>query len=371
MRVVQREFEAAIGGALIRTVGKAAQKRALKKAALKAKSVMLPNCSYEMFYLEREAKPIDGKVVDTKHQPTIIFFHGISQPIEEFAAFIVDLRIPSHFRILVPEQSGHGKDIERARLDDGAYIHPTNKFMLKSTCEFLAAVQVGSNTSAFGISLGGAVLYYVAHARPDVIKRSVLVSPAIVPCVDKSLLRGILGGTNNFFCFESRHDVKVLFRDLSTGRDVSRKKRDPVPKFFLESIYRESQKKAPKGHYKALLLNLLESVGLDESTNPNHGASSNMQQTSDSDDPFAALSDIDSSAHRLVIWPEQDMIVNFEQGIRFFEVSSNSDGTFSSKGSRTEFESIPDCGHVFDAKGKIITDIIRSRVREYLLAIDQ
>jgi hypothetical protein len=48
--------------------------------------------------------------------------------------------------------------------------------MLETTCEFLDVVGCGSNTSAFGISLGGGVLYYVAHARPDIIKRSVLVT---------------------------------------------------------------------------------------------------------------------------------------------------------------------------------------------------
>jgi len=368
MRVIQREFEAAVGGALIHTVGKAAQNRYLKKSALKAKSALLPSCSCEMFYLEREAKPIDGKVLDTKEQPTIIFFHGISQRSVDFAALIVRLRIPPHFRILVPEQSGHGKDI--ARLHGGKYTHPTHKSMLETTCEFLDVVQVGSNTSAFGISLGGGVLYYVAYARPDIIKRSVLVSPAIVPCVDKTLVSGILDGTNNFFCFESREDVKVLFRDLSTGRDdASRKKRDPVPKFFLEAIYRQSQKLAPKGHYKALLLNLLESVGLDESQTLSREPE-NDNINSDSADPFAAITDIDTGAKRLVIWPEKDRIINFDQGMDFFEASLNSNGTFTCKSRTTEFESIPDCGHLFNAEGKVIIDIIRPRVREYLLAID-
>ncbi|KAL7521732.1 hypothetical protein ACHAWX_006407 [Stephanocyclus meneghinianus] len=368
MRVIQREFEAAVGGALIHTVGKAAQNRYLKKSALKAKSALLPSCSYEMFYLEREAKPIDGKVLDTKEQPTIIFFHGISQRSEDFAALVVRLRIPPHFRILVPEQAGHGKDIARAH--GSKYTQPTHKSMLETTCEFLDVVQVGSNTSAFGISLGGGVLYYVAYARPDIIKRSVLVSPAIVPCVDKALVSGILDGRNNFFCFESREDVKVLFRDLSTGRDdASRKKRDPVPKFFLEAIYRQSQKLAPKGHYKALLLNLLESVGFDESQTLSREPQ-NDNMNSDSADPFAAVTDIDTGAKRLVIWPEKDRIINFEQGMEFFDVSLNSSGTFSCKSHTTEFESIPNCGHLFNTEGKVIIDIIRPRVREYLLAIN-
>jgi pimeloyl-ACP methyl ester carboxylesterase len=325
-----------------------------------------------MHYLERGVKTVDDNGIDTKDQPTIIFFHGISQPIEEFAAFIVSLDIPPTFRILVPEQSGHGKDIERARLNGGGYVHPTNKSMLETTCEFLDVVGCGSNTSAFGISLGGGVLYYVAHARPDIIKRSVLVSPAIASCIDKDLLRGILDGTNNFFCFESRHDVKLLFRDLSTGNDdASRKKKDPVPKFFYESLYRRSQRIAPKGHYKALLLSLISSVGLDSSeTQYDTTFEKDNGSKANNLDPFAATSDIDPSAHRLVIWPEKDRIISFEQGKDFFQVKANVDGSFTSKSDHTSFESIPDCGHLFHAKGKIITNIIRAQVREYLIGTD-
>ena len=324
-----------------------------------------------MHYLEREAKTVEGSVVNNNDAPTILFFHGISQPIEDFAAFIVSLEIPPHFRILVPEQSGHGKDIERARIQDGDYAHPTNLTMLETTCEFLDVVQCGRDTSGFGISLGGGVLYYVAHARPDIIQRSVLVSPALASCVDTCLLRGILDGTNNFFCFESRQDVKLLFRDLTTGKDdLSRKKRDPVPKFFYESIYRKSQKIAPKGHYKSLLLNLISSVGLDGDETVHNHMEKDVESSTNEVDPFMATIDIDPCAQRLVIWPEKDRIINFEQGMNFFQVRQSSDGTFTSKSEGTQFESIPDCGHLFDAKGKIITDIIKANVRGYLLGND-
>eukprot|EP00956_Cyclotella_meneghiniana_P004974 scaffold6157_cov120-Cyclotella_meneghiniana.AAC.2 len=373
MRVIQREFEAAIGGVLLNNVGKAVQNRNLKKAALQAKSVWLPSSSYTMHYLEREASiNQDNAAVDTKHQPTVIFFHGISQPIEEFAAFIVSLDLPPHYRILVPEQCGHGKDIERARRsDDTNYVHPTNQFMLESTCEFLDVVNCGSKTCGFGISLGGAVLYYVAHARPDIIQRSVLVSPAITCCVDKELVTGILDGTNNFFCFESRQDVKLLFRDLTTGNDdTSRKKKDPLPKFFYEPIYRRSQKRAPKGHFKALLLSLISSSGLDGNDDSSGDYSKNNNLNI-----FTATTDIDPTAHRLVIWPRKDRIINFEQGMSFFRVrenTCNADGSsFTSESDQTQFECIPDCGHVFDVDGRIITDIIRDQVRDYLVGIDE
>jgi len=372
IRSPQREFEAIVGGALLHTVGKAAQSLALRKSGLIANSVMLKTCSYEFFYHEREAESIDGKGVDKKDQPTLIFFHGISQKSEDFAHFISQLRIPPNVRILVPEQMAHGRDIRRARLDAQNYVQPTHYSMLESTCEFLDAVQCGSNTHAFGISLGGATCYYVANARPDIIKRSVLVSPAIVPCVDKDLVKGIEEGSRNFFCFESREDVKLLMRDLSTGReDTSRRKRDPVPKFFHETIYRTAQTVAPSGHYKAMLTSLLTNVGLTQSDEVGLTPETDKFQTEEDEvNPFSATLDIDLNAQRLVIWPEKDQIINFEQGKAFFEVTEKG-GKFSSKSSHTEFESVPDCGHVFDADGKSIMDIIRSRVREYLLDFEQ
>jgi len=364
--VVKREIEAAVGGALLHTVGKVAESHALRKSRLVPKSALLPKCSYEFYYHEREAEPIHGKVVPKKDQPTLIFFHGISQKSEDFAPFINSLQVPPHVRILVPEQSAHGRDIQRARLDAQNYVQPTQFSMLESTVEFLDAVECGPNTNAFGISLGGGVCYYVAHARPDIIKRSVLVSPAIVPCVSRDLVRSIREGTNNFFCYESREDVKMLMRDLSTGRDdKSRRKLDPVPTFFLESIYRYSQKVAPEGHNKAMLESLLASAGYDGSgeLDPTQNNDINSAEV----DPFSALADIDPQARRLVIWPEKDQIINFQQGKEFFGVKEEGDRKFTSNSPETEFVSIPDCGHVFDANGRGIFDIIKPRVQDYML----
>ena len=76
---------------------------------------------------------------------------------------------------------------------------------------------------------------------------------------------------------------------------------------------------------------------------------------------FTATSDIHSDATRLVIWPEKDRIINCEQGKAFFK-ETTSDGE-----NKTDFETIPDCGHVWHADGRIITDLIQGRTREYLL----
>jgi pimeloyl-ACP methyl ester carboxylesterase len=387
IRAPQREVEALLGGAVLNTVGRAAQNIAYNKSKLVAKEVYLPECNYTMYYHEREAV-IDGrqKIVDQQNQPTILFFHGLSMRSEDLAGFIASLNIPPHIRILCPEQMGHGRDIDnRLRTDPDNYTMPTHQLMLDTTSEFLDVVKVGSNTNAFGISLGGAVCYYIHHHRPDIIKRGVLVSPAILCCVDKDLLFGVQDGSNNFCSAKSREDLKLMLRDLSTGRDDdTRKKRDPVPKFILESVYRQSKKKAPEGHFRELLLNLMSNAGLTQSTyattfqHKNLIAKGSFTDDSSIDideidtNPFTAVKDIDADANRLVIWPEKDRIINYEEGRRFFEVSMaiSSDGELVSRNKNTEFETIRDCGHVFDANGRMIFDLIRPRVREYLLEFE-
>lgn len=350
IRLPQRKIEALVGGVLLNTVGKAAQKHILRKSNLIAKEVYLPKCGYKMYYHEREAVIGDeSNSQDVQNQQTVIFFHGITMRSDELAGFILSLDIPPHIRILCPEQMGHGRDIDnRLRTDPDNYTMPTHQRMLESASEFLDVVECGKNTNAFGVSLGGAVCYYVQHHRPDIIQRAVLVSPAIRSCVDKDLVHGVREGTNNFICPESRQDAKFLMRDLSTGRDDDeRKKKDPVPKFFLETVYRENKKKNPEGHFKSLLLNLLEPTEL----------------------PYASAKDVDTESHRLVIWPEKDRIINYEEGKLFFEVSTSDDkdGGLVSNSANTEFESVPDCGHVFHSDGRGIFDIIRPRVKEYLL----
>mmetsp|Transcript_33974 Transcript_33974/g.71458 ORF Transcript_33974/g.71458 Transcript_33974/m.71458 type:complete len:401 (+) Transcript_33974:133-1335(+) len=365
LRAPQREVEALVGGALLMMSITITDHICRKKIRLVSKSVYLHRCNYTMHYLEREALLDDG--IDNKNQPTLLFHHGISQRSSDFAGVIADWNIPPHIRILVPEQMGHGEDIARAREDPDSYVQPTHETMLETTSEFLDVVEAGSNCNAFGISLGGAVAYYLQNKRPDKIKRAVLVSPAIVTCVDKNLIQGILDGTNNFICVQSRKDVKLLLRDLSTGCDNDeRKKKDPVPKFFLEALYRRIKRSAPEGHFKALMINLLKHTGLtpsrtlvhlDGTTFVTKDASSSVGEEQ-AVNPFAALTDVDRDSYRLVIWPEKDQIISYEQGKSYFEDSVNRN---------TQFESIPDCGHVFHADGTGIMKLIRSRAREYLL----
>jgi pimeloyl-ACP methyl ester carboxylesterase len=282
------------------------------------------------------------------------------------AGFIHSLDIPDHVRILAPDQIGHGKDLERAKSHPDLYEHPTQLTLLESTSEFLDAVNVGSNTNAFGISLGGGLAYYLRLKRPDVIQKTVLVSPAIPFCINHTYMDDFVGGRKNFMCFEDRQDVKHLFRDLSTGQENNDKrlKKDPVPTFFLEAIYRANKKTAPEGHYRDMLHGLLVIL------NEDHAKSSEGEEK-DMSKMMTAEQDIDKESQRLVLWPEEDRIVSYQNGKHFFEDSliPGEENEIIKSGGRTRFVSIPDCGHVFHADGTIILaiDWVRNEIRNFLI----
>ena len=399
---LQRDVEAAVGGALL----KMALNSALKKSKLVEKSIYLPKHDVHMHYLEREAISESDKQrkglglgscfhrhdkssahteatsFDTqKDVPTIIICHGLSDSAKNMAGFIHSLDIPHHVRILAPDQIGHGKDLERAKLQPETYEHPTQLTMLDSTIEFLDAVKVGSNTNAFGISLGGGLAYYLRLQRPEVIQKTVLVSPAIPYCIDQQYMDDFVSGKKNFMCFENRQDVKHLFRDLSTGQENNdtRAKKDPVPTFFLEAIYRLNKNKAPEDHYREMLHGLLDKMEeAHASSRSNVGSDVDDDNSNKEDDEvvkmFTADRDIDKQSPRLVLWPDQDRIISHENGKHFFQDSliqaaAENNETANSGGGNTRFETVPDCGHVFHADGTAVLAIewVRVEIRDYLM----
>jgi pimeloyl-ACP methyl ester carboxylesterase len=266
---------------------------------------------------------------------------------ENMAGFIHSLNIPENIRIIVPDQFGHGKDLERAKLQPETYQHPTQSTLLESTCEFLDVLDVGSNVNCFGISLGGALAYYLRVKRPDKIKRTVLISPSLEYCIDNGFINDFVEGKKRHFCFEERADVKYLFRDLSTGCENShkRKRKDPIPKFFLEAIYRTSAKNVPHGHYKGMLHGFIDEMG-------------KRNENEENQNIFNAQTDIDPGSPRLVLWPDHDYICDLDKGREFFSESEN-----------TVFETIADCGHVFHADGTIILliDWVQEKIRNCLI----
>jgi pimeloyl-ACP methyl ester carboxylesterase len=278
---------------------------------------------------------------------TFTFFSRGTESAENMAGFVHSLNIPKHVHIIVPDQFGHGMDLERARSQPEKYQHPTQSTLLESTCEFLDVLGVGNNVNCFGISLGGALAYYLRLKRPDMIQRTVLVSPSLEYCVHDGFIKDFVEGKKRHMCFEERNDVKYLFRDLSTGchNNHKRKRKDPIPKFFLEAIYRKNTQKAPCGHYKGMLQRFIDNIG------KYHGNEEHQEM-------FTAKKDVDTDSPRLVFWPDHDYICAYDKGKSFFSESSN-----------TTFETITDCGHVFHGDGTMILliDWVNDKIRDYLL----
>ena len=391
---IQRDIEASVGGRLLKMVDTIGMK---KSKMIGPKKVFLPNLGIHMHYYEREAVPMtktdkeDSAFVGTgsttatnykrdhQDQPTIIFCHGISETAKSSNFLISALDIPPHVRILSPDQIGHGEDLKRAISDPQSFQQPTAESMLESTSEFLDVVKAGNNCNAFGISMGGALVYYLRFKRPDIIQRTVLVSPAIQYCLDDAFIDGLLKGKNNFIDFQSREDVKLLFRNVLTAgpydedennnkdKDSNnsnsnssqpRRKKDPVPKFILESIYRAQKVNAPDGHHRKMMHSLLKSAGITPTDDDSNDDNDNDKSI------FTTEIDLDQDSPRLVIWPEQDQICNYEKAKRFFK---NSTETNYKGKRRTEFESIPHCGHVFHADGRTILDLIVPKTKQFLL----
>lgn len=323
MRVLPRKLEASLGGKLLRWAGE----KALKDSGLIQKSVYLPQTGLTLHYFER------GPTTTCKK--TLLFCHGLSDEAKNMAAFITSLDIPSDIRILVPDAIGHGKDMERAKSNPEKYQQPTPSSILSSTIEFLEVLNI-QNCNAFGYSLGGALVYFLRYKRPDLVQRTVLVSPAIESCIDEQFVNDFLNGTKRHFCFQDRQDVKVLFRDLSTPH---RSKKDPIPKFFLEAILRERERRAPSTHFEEMLHVLLRERGVDPE--------------------MSTTKDIDPESPRLVLWPDHDFICNYQQGKDFFSSSASNHCT--------TFQTISDTGHMFHSNGAFVLDFVRSEIANFLL----
>ena len=113
MRVIQRQIEASLGGALL----KLGAQDGLRRSKLVQKRVYLPRFGLHINYLEREASSCNADETNkgtSDDQPTLLFCHGLSDNAKNMAMFINSLSIPGHIRVLLPDQIGHGADLERA-----------------------------------------------------------------------------------------------------------------------------------------------------------------------------------------------------------------------------------------------------------------
>lgn len=298
-----------------------ASKKGLKDSKLEQKSIELPQVGVELHYLTKGP---------TNAARTLLFCHGLSDKAVNMAPFITSLNIPDDFRVIVTDCIGHGQDLQRVRQEYPDFQQPSPKQQVQAIAELLEMLGV-KNCDAFGYSLGGALVYFLRQARPDLVNRTVLLSPAIEACLDPIFFEQYKSGENRFIRIESREDIKQLFRSMSTSKP---KKKDPIPKFFYESMYRQAKRDVPQGHWEEMLNVLLD----------------------DKDEIMTCSRDVDKDSERLVIWPDKDSICNLELGKKFFSESSN-----------TIFLSIPDCGHVFMSDGTFLMSHVASQVSEYML----
>ena len=398
-RPILRKVEARVGVPLADLLGK----MELKTSKLVGpKTVHLPKSGIDMHYYEREAKiPNPHGFWDCYDIPTLIFFHGIGSHGREFCSFLSKIKIPPTVRILVPEMIGHGEDLKRVQYMGLEFFQqPDGVTLLNAASEFLDVLEVDSNCNALGTSLGGALLYFLKKKRPDKIQKTVLVAPALPHFLEQSFLDGLINGKHRFLDFQSREDVKRLFRDiLWTNPERRRKngwklgtKKNPFPPCAYEVIYRLALRDVPEGHFRALQDKLIaqhgrhmmdhsESATDDETDDEtethksvmnSNGALRSILRTAKHDESakhfensneetrlFQTTTDVDRKSPRLVLWPEEDQIINLEKGKAFFGPAI--------KARTTTFRTIPECGHVFDAKGTNIYDLIRPIVTDYLL----
>ncbi|VEU43987.1 unnamed protein product [Pseudo-nitzschia multistriata] len=465
MKSLRREIEAAVGGQLLKLADRK-NDAVMKKVGLVQKKVYLPRAGICMNYLEREAMPDEGATNnddddDNNNTPTLLFCHGLLSNGRDYVPLIHKMKIPKRVRLLLPDQIGHGVDRERARADPSAFEFPTQKAMLDSTIEFLELVLArkrnrngksnggasnscredrqgrnhesnnnNNSCNAFGISMGGFVAYYLRLLRPDLVKRTALVSPAMWETMDPGFLDDIRSGRRGFVTFRTREDVKLSMRDLSTGRDPSRTrartKKDPLPKFVMEAFLRAHKRKTPYDGFNKKLLDSLMGEGAGagagagatpvtakdqqqqqqqarysngsstagSSSAENHRASEStdcvcLGHTSNNSSCQKSSSNNNNHDHNHNHNHNHYNENYSDEAIEeLFHTEKDADGdsprlviwpeldimcrhdkgkAFFSDSRNTEFESIADCGHLFHSDGRIILEIARERLRECLL----
>ena len=315
LRKVQRSFEGSIGALLIRKNEEAE----VRRSGLKHKTVSVKG--RDQHYLE--ANPEGEK--------SFVIFYGMAQHMEELAIFVNQLKLPSTYRILVPEVLGHGRDIPRV-LQQQQY--PSRIEMLDDLDDWMDHLQI-EQAVAYGHSMGGAVAYHLSVRNPNRFDRMILLSPAVESVIDPTFIRDFENGTKAHLAFETRESLKVFFRDMSPP---NRTKRDPVPKFLLQGIVKlrhNCLKGSNKDYYRKLWENLNRDIRI-------------VEELSVSKD------ELPDDAQRLIIWPVYDRVCNYAKGKEFFADS------------RCKFVSIGNAGHIFRGDGEPIHLHCLQKMRTFL-----
>lgn len=340
---LQRSIEGVVGGALLQL----ATNRLIQKAGLIKKTQIIPSklCggSVVMHYYERPSSITDKETGEASSSPppTLLLCHGMGSESKNLVALMIELakELPSEWRMIAPDVYGHGHDLDRV-MDHyrrhEAFPYPAPEDLGDGVKDLLDALGITRNCYAYGASMGGCLVYHLQQRYPQLIVKSILISPALEVVVDDRFLESFRTGQKNHFCWESRADVEEFMIDLSCPQ----RQKNPIPRFLLEAIWQDRQTRAPPGHFRTLLDKMLRHRGEDPQR-------------------LGCAQDIDPTAQRLVLWPEDDYISNHGRGQRFFAESLKHN---------TVFRSIPDCGHLFHADGKTVLIHAAPMMVEYLLA---
>jgi pimeloyl-ACP methyl ester carboxylesterase len=315
LRKFQRSFEGSIGALLIRKVEEAE----LRKSGLKHKTVSVKG--RDQHYLESNP---DG-------EKTFIIFYGMTQRMEQMAAFVNGLKLPSTYRILIPEAVGHGRDIPRV-LEQQQF--PSRIDLLDGLDDWMNHLQI-EHAVAFGPSMGGAAAYHLSVRNPNRFDQMILISPAIESVVDPIFIREFENGTKAHLAFETRESLKVFFRDMAPP---NRTKRDPVPKFFLQGIIKlrnNHLKSHNTDYYGKLLKQLNTDIGMVEELS-------------------ASKDELPDHVQRLIIWPVDDACCNYTKGKEFFADS------------KCKFVPISNAGHIFRGDGEPLHLYCLPEIRTFL-----
>ena len=291
-----------------------------------------------MHYYERpSSKPL------TPETPTLLLCHGMGSESKNLVSLILALAqdLPPTWRMIAPDVYGHGHDLERVmdlHTRGQEFPYPEPEDLGDGIKDLLEALEITENCYAYGASMGGCLVYHLQQRYPQLITKSILISPAIEVVLDDAFLESFQSGRNKHFCWESREDVQTFMLDLSCPQ----RQKDPFPGFLLEAIWQDRQARAPPDHFRKILQKMLDHRGQDPKR-------------------LGCAKDIDPKANRLVLWPEEDYISNYSRGKAFFADSLQH---------KTIFKSIPDCGHLFHSDGKTVLIHAAPMMVEYLMAQD-
>ena len=387
LKPIQKQVETRLGVPLLDIVG-SLQKKSTRLVG--PKKVLLPQSGTFMNYYEKRPISMRDPAFDSyKTQkrpveahyppPTLLLLPGIGSKAAEYCSLLRSLDIPNYVRVLIPENVS-----QRVDCWEGVPRNASPHEILESTSEFLDVVlRDGSPCNAVGLGLGGGLLYFLRAKRPDAIQKTCLIAPTIPSVLSTSLVDSLSDGSNPFLEFDSRDDVEDLCQNylwtnpnqrtspskaakknaLETLQEfvldnfVYVSKDDPMPTFFYEGIYQTSLRDTPRGHYKYLqdqILGAMTENGLHDVNDDNH-------ETETKKSVFAATTDLDTDCHRLLLWPEQDQISDIEKGKEFFGPASTN----------TQFETIPNCGHLFDANRKLVHDVVAPEVKKFIMDFEE